>query len=184
MLSRLPEARGLQLLWPSFLFTTAASPPDAFCSSPPFPAARRAGYRLLQAAACSRRGHSHPLRRRRARESFPLWTGAPSFPTPASQCALSRPQARRPPTGARSRRPCSGFARARRIPRLWRAAGVSRSAAFAAGVLMATEGLSADAAVEAVAAAHPAADPNEGFRAQLRLFGGPPHPPTPPTTAA
>lgn len=40
-----------------------------------------------------------------------------------------------------------------------------------AAVLMATESLPAETALEHIAAAHPAADPNAGFRAQLELFG-------------
>ncbi len=46
-------------------------------------------------------------------------------------------------------------------------AGKSRSAAIVAAFLMASEGLSADAAVESVRAAHPRADPNGSFRRQL-----------------
>jgi dual specificity phosphatase 12 len=50
-------------------------------------------------------------------------------------------------------------------------AGVSRSAAIAAGYLVAAAGLSADAALAAVRAAHPPASPNDGFLAQLALWG-------------
>jgi len=46
---------------------------------------------------------------------------------------------------------------------------------------MTTEGLSADAAIAEVKAAHPRTDPNAGFRAALRRFRGfeisPPLPP-------
>jgi|APGre2960657404_1045060.scaffolds.fasta_scaffold66438_1 dual specificity phosphatase 12 len=50
-------------------------------------------------------------------------------------------------------------------------AGISRSAAIAAAYLMASAGLSADAALAAVRAAHPPASPNDGFLAQLALWG-------------
>jgi dual specificity phosphatase 12 len=50
-------------------------------------------------------------------------------------------------------------------------AGVSRSAAVATALLMAAESLSSEAALAAVQAAHPAAAPNDGFVAQLQLFG-------------
>jgi dual specificity phosphatase 12 len=49
--------------------------------------------------------------------------------------------------------------------------GVSRSAAVATAVLMASQALSADAALAALLAAHPGAAPNDGFVTQLRLFG-------------
>ena len=56
-------------------------------------------------------------------------------------------------------------------------AGKSRSASVVSAWLMATEGLSADAAIAEVQAAHPRTDPNAGFRAALRRCQvGPPAP--------
>ncbi|KAJ1563489.1 hypothetical protein HK405_001850, partial [Cladochytrium tenue] len=48
--------------------------------------------------------------------------------------------------------------------------GVSRSCAVAAACIMRDAGVSAAGAVEHVRRAHPAAEPNEGFIAQLRLY--------------
>ena len=50
------------------------------------------------------------------------------------------------------------------------AQGVSRSAAVATAHLMRTRGLDYDDALAALREGHPAAAPNEGFAAQLRLF--------------
>lgn len=50
-------------------------------------------------------------------------------------------------------------------------AGVSRSAAVAVAVLMAAERLDCDTALDLVRSRHPSAAPNDGFVAQLRLWG-------------
>ncbi|GLC33037.1 hypothetical protein PLESTB_000377800 [Pleodorina starrii] len=50
-------------------------------------------------------------------------------------------------------------------------AGVSRSPAVVAGWLMRSRGMSADAALGLLTSRRPCVDPNEGFRAQLSLFG-------------
>ncbi|EFJ44677.1 hypothetical protein VOLCADRAFT_82741 [Volvox carteri f. nagariensis] len=50
-------------------------------------------------------------------------------------------------------------------------AGVSRSPAVVAAWLMRSRGLSADEALRLLGSRRPAVDPNEGFRAQLSLFG-------------
>jgi len=50
------------------------------------------------------------------------------------------------------------------------AAGISRSATFVIGYLMAREGLSFDAALESVRTVRPWVCPNVGFCAQLREF--------------